>query len=525
MAAKNTGIQQIEETPHGFIVVHAGGTELLRPGSPAHAAMGKVQVLAVYARSRKIAAERVSLAEPSVADGQAPTAQAAHAGSGAATTAGATAQTDKGPQSFLGRLVARFAGQKAPPRGITVVSGPRPGRARIPQPPVIAGSHSGLGRALAGRKSAPAVAEVGPLCLHHWELKAGPKGLYARGVVYGLEHFPDGSIVETPYLGMYSRDTNSFELSNSRETIQLGRVKPGEEATQSVLLQRACAFEKPRPPEYKKPPPDLCLEAIQIKWNRAQFRLSDKSTITSQLNHPLGLAFRILAEDMARQKAKIDWGLPKAMERMRQKLTSLEAAGAALERETVAAGGPPEVLDEARPEDKRQDAPAGDPAAVPGGKPPPVQPVEVPESIYGEIEQMYAPADGGADTHKIAVKTGRGTQIASIAPETFARMEPIVRAGLWKRAILGIDFPDGEAPRFQFKALVDRNDEILSNDAINTLRTNALEQLAKAAAPARPSLAVQPETAAAPPGAIRLPHFPELTPPAEKDSPAPEPGL
>ena len=510
MGAKSTGIQRIDETPRGFIVVHAGGTELLKPGTPAHAAMEKLQVLAVYARSQAIAAQPVDSAETSVPE--------VEAHSGAAGQADAKAQAVKGPGSIIGRLVGRFAGQKAPPRGITVVSGPKPGQGQRPSaPPVLAAPRSGLARALAARQSGPLPAETGPLRLHDWELMSGPKGLYARGTVYGFEHFPDGCVVETPYLGMYSRETNSFALNNSRETVRLGQVKPGEEAAQSLLLQKACAFEKPRPPEYKKPPPDLCLEGIQIKWNRAQFRLSDKSTISSQLNHPLGLAFRILAEDMARQKAQIDWGLPKVMEAVLRNIHSSEPAAPA------AAGGPPEVLDDARPDDEKVDLHTGAPKSVAVGKPTDVSPGKAPKNAFGEIEQMYAPADGGADSHKIAVKTGQGTQIASIPPEVFARVEPIVRTGLCKRVALDVDFPDGKNPRFQFKALVDRDDKILASEAIDALRTNALEQLAKIAAQPSRSAEVQPGGATAPvPGEIRVPQFRDLTLPAKNDPPTPE---
>ena len=139
---------------------------------------------------------------------------------------------------------------------------------------------------------------------------------------------------------------------------------------------------------------------------------------------------------------------------------------------------------------------------------------------------MYAPADGGADSHKVSVNTGQGPRIASITPEVFARVEPIVRAGLCKRVALDVDFPDGKDPRFQFKGLVDRDDKILAGDVVDSLRANALEQLAKVAAQASRSAEVQQGGATAPaPGEIRVPQFRDLNPPATTDPPAPEMGL
>ena len=142
---------------------------------------------------------------------------------------------------------------------------------------------------------------------------------------------------------------------------------------------------------------------------------------------------------------------------------------------------------------------------------------ELLRAVYGDIELMYAPADGGADSHRIAVNAGQQLHIASISPEAFEWVAPIVRAGLSKRVVLGVDVPNGGGPWFQFRALVDANDKVLSGEACNTLRASALQVLAQRA------LRATRLSTESPPAEIRIPQLRDLSSPPEKVSPEPAP--
>jgi hypothetical protein len=384
MATASQGISKITKAEKGIMFLHSGGMALLPTSSPAYNAMFDLIDVAELSLAEKIERARLAkaLKEPP------PEVRKPFA--------------DDFRRIFRSAAPATVKVKYAPP--------PIPGQAlhpddvpRRPTPPTPGQYRdSALARRLGLVQDEPTAGNP-MLFLHGWEIVKGKDGAFARGTIAGHPHFPDGSVVDTPYLQAFDKDHNIFRAQDGT-IISLGAVRPGLEARQSVLLEQTKqALAEPEQAKMLDRDEIPSLASISVDGAKVAMRFANNMTMKFPLNDPVGLVFTRAARFIARDH-KIEWG---------GKLTAAPSPASAPAKHAPDAPSVPPVTLSSEPDlEALNREMAGEVSSV---EPEPAEihhplvkdvPDEEGKVVRGKIIAATPPQDGGPDMYVYDVECG-----------------------------------------------------------------------------------------------------------------------
>lgn len=288
MATAPSGVSKIQKAEKGITFLHAGGMTLLPTSSPAYNAMFDMIDIAELSLAEKIERARLvkAMKEPP------PEVQ----------------------KPFADGLRRMF--RPAAPGAVKVkyAPAPIPGQITLPEemprrpiPPSLEQYRdSALARRLGLVRQETNVGNP-MLFLHEWELVKGKDGTFARGTIAGHPHFPDGSVVDTPYLSSYDRETNVFR-SQDGTVMSLGAVRPGTEKRQSVLLEEVKqALSEKEPAKMLERDEIPALTGLSVVGNKVAMKFANNQTMKVPLTEPVGLVFTRAAKLIVENHG-VSWG-------------------------------------------------------------------------------------------------------------------------------------------------------------------------------------------------------------------------